>query len=65
MEISAAQIFGRAARKTRARIRAEKLETALIVVLAGLVLFKGAPVTVAITLCVGEMLMDLMRLMPL
>lgn len=49
-------------RTNRRRIRTEKIETALVVALAGLVLFKGAPVVVGVGLGVGEILMDLMRL---
>ncbi|MDQ3125624.1 MAG: hypothetical protein M3Q74_08475 [Pseudomonadota bacterium] len=52
-------------RTRRRRIRSEKIETALIVALAGLVLFKGAPVIIGIALGIGEIMMDLMRLMRL
>lgn len=54
--------FRRAERTRRQRIRAEKIETALIVALAGLVLFKGAPVIIGIALGIGEMMMALTRL---
>lgn len=49
-------------RTNRRRIRTEKIETALVVALAGLVHFKGAPVVGEIALGVGEIMMDLMRL---
>jgi hypothetical protein len=55
----------RAARDDRAarrRIRAEKIETALIVALAALVLFKGLPALAGITLGIAEMMMALTRL---
>lgn len=54
--------LSRAERTRRRRIRAENLETALIVALAGLVLFKGAPAIAGIALGIGEMTMALMRL---
>ncbi|GLS00773.1 hypothetical protein GCM10007859_07810 [Brevundimonas denitrificans] len=46
----------------RRRARAEKIETWLIVALAGLVLFKGAPVILGIALGIGEMMAALTRL---
>lgn len=49
-------------RTEQRRVRAEKIETALIVSLAGLVLFKGAPVVIGIALGIGEMMMALVRL---
>ena len=54
--------FRRAERTRRQRMRAEKIETALIVALAGLVLFKGLPVLAGIALGMGEMMMALTRL---
>ena len=48
--------------RTRRRIRADRIETALIVALAGLVLFKGAPALAGIVLGIGEMMMALTRL---
>lgn len=49
-------------RATRRRIRAEKIETALIVALAALVLFKGLPALAGITLGIAEMMTALTRL---
>ena len=49
-------------RARRRRMRAEKIETVLIVALAGLVLFKGAPVLIGLALGMGEMMMALTRL---
>lgn len=43
-------------------MRAERIETALIVALAGLVLFKGAPALAGIAVGIGEMMMALTRL---
>lgn len=51
----------RAGRTRRRRIRAEKIETVLIVALAGLVVIKGAPAVGMIALCIAEMMMALMR----
>ena len=62
MEDAGAMRFRRTGRTNRQRIRAERIETALIVALAGLVLFKGAPVVVGIALGIGEMMMALTRL---
>ena len=62
MESSGAAGFRRAERTRRQRVRAEKIETALIVALAGLVLFKGAPAVGGIASGIGEMMMALMRL---
>ena len=49
-------------RAARRRIRAERIETALIVALAALVLFKGLPALAGITLGIAEMMMALTRL---
>jgi len=65
MEDAGVARFSQVERTRRRRIRSEKFETALIVALAGLVLFKGAPVIIGIALGIGEMMMDLMRLMRL
>lgn len=46
----------------RRRARAELVEAAMIVALAGLVLFKGAPALAGITVGIGEMMMALTRL---
>lgn len=62
MQDAEAMRFRQTERTNRRRIRAEKIETALIVALAGLVLFKGAPVILGIALGIGEMMMALMRL---
>lgn len=51
----------RTERTRRQRIRAEKVETALVVALAGLVLFKGAPAIAGIAFGIGEMIMALVR----
>lgn len=62
MENVGAARFTRDERARRRRIRTEKIETVLIVTLAGLVLFKGAPVVIGIALGIGEMIMALTRL---
>ncbi len=62
MENSGVTGFKRTELTGRRRVRAEKIETVLIVALAGLVLFKGAPVVVGIALGIGEMMMALTRL---
>lgn len=49
-------------RTRRRRIRAETIETALILALAGLVLFKGLPALAGIAQGIGEMVMALTRL---
>ncbi|HEX8661466.1 MAG TPA: hypothetical protein VF686_06330 [Brevundimonas sp.] len=54
--------LSRTERSRRRRVRAEKIEAVLIVGLAALVLFKGAPTIVGIALAIGEMAMDLIRL---
>lgn len=54
--------FRRTERARRHRIRAEKIETALVVALAGLIVILGAPAVGVIALGVGEMMMALMRL---
>lgn len=54
--------FRRTERARRRRIRAEKIETALVVALAGLIVILGAPAVGVIALGVGEMMMALMRL---
>lgn len=61
MENPGAAGVGRAGRTRRRRVRAENVETALIVALAGLVLFKGAPTIVGIALGIGQMMTDLIR----
>ncbi len=62
MEESGTARCWRVEQASRRRVRAEKIETALIVALAGLVLFKGAPVIIGIALGIGEMMMALTRL---
>lgn len=52
----------RTERERRRRVRAETIETALIVALAGLVLFKGALAVSGIALGIAEMMMALTRL---
>ncbi len=58
------EIFG-AARRTertrRRRVRAEKIETAMIVALAGLVVIKGAPAVGMIAFAIAEMMVALVR----
>lgn len=49
-------------RRRRSRIRAQTIETALIVALAGLVFLLGARVLGGIAVAVGEMTMALARL---
>lgn len=65
MESLEAARFRETGRTRRRRIRSEKIETALIVALAGLVLFKGAPAIFGIARGIGGMMMDLIRLIPL
>ena len=65
MEDAGVTRFRQFERTRRRRVRTEKIETALIVALAGLVLFKGAPVVIGIAVGIGEIMMDLMRLMRL
>lgn len=55
----------RAERTRRRRVRSERIETALIVALGGLVLFKGAPAVLGIARGIGEMMMDLIHLIPM
>ena len=62
METVGGAPLSRGERRRRQRIRAEKIETALIVALAALVLFKGAPVIAGIVFGIGEMFLDLWRL---
>lgn len=62
METVGGAPLSRGERRRRQRIRAEKIETALIVALAALVLFKGAPVIAGIAFAIGEMFLDLWRL---
>lgn len=44
-------------------MRAEKIETGLIVALAGLVLFKGAPAIAGIAVATGGMMAELLRVL--
>ena len=62
MDVLEAGRFRQIERARRRRMRAEKIETMLIVALAGLVLFKGAPVLIGLALGMGEMMMALTRL---
>lgn len=62
MKDAGAAINRRAEQAKRRRVRAEKIETVLIVALAGLVLFKGGPVLIGIARGIGEMMMALTRL---
>jgi hypothetical protein len=62
MEDTAALRFRQTERTNRRRVRAERIETAFIVALAGLVLFKGLPVLAGIAVGIGEMMMALARL---
>jgi hypothetical protein len=62
MENSGATRVRGTERRRRRRIRAEIIETALIVALAGLVLFKGTQAFAGIALGIGEMMMALARL---
>ncbi len=62
MEYSSAVGSGRAERARRRRLRAERIETALIVALAGLVVVKGAAAVGMIALGVGEIMLALIRL---
>ena len=49
-------------RATRRRMSGERIEAALIVALAALVLFKGGPALAGIALGIAEMMMALTRL---
>lgn len=62
MENTGAATFKRTEEERRRRIRTEKVETVLIVALAGLVLLKGALALSGIALGIGEMMMALARL---
>lgn len=62
MENAADMRTRKSGRVRRRRIRAEALETGLIIALAGLVLFKGLPVLAGIMLAIGEMMLALTRL---
>lgn len=62
MESTGPAACRRTSPQERRRIRAERIETALIVALAGLVLFKGAPALAGIAVGIGEMMMALTRL---
>lgn len=53
--------MSRAERTRRRRVRSEKIETALIIALAGLVLFKGAPAIAGIAVGIGEMITAVLR----
>lgn len=62
MENAGAAGFRRAGRTRRRRIRSEQIETALVIGLAGLVMFKGAGAIAGIVLGLGQMMVALMRL---
>jgi len=62
MQTRRPDLFKRVERIKRRRIRAERIEAALIVALAGLVLFKGAPALAGIASGIGAMMMALVRL---
>lgn len=53
----------RSERGARRRARSERIETGLIVALAALVLFKGAPAIAGIVLITGEMMVELVRVL--
>ena len=50
-------------RARRRRIRTEQIETGLIIALAGLVLFKGAPAIAGLALAFGQMMAELLRVL--
>ncbi|MDP3801294.1 hypothetical protein [Brevundimonas sp.] len=62
MKNAGAKRFSRIEQASRRRVRSERVETALIVALACLVLFKGGPAIAGIVLGISEMFMALVRL---